>query len=191
MTLPEVGDRTKIWRVMRHDHHEIDPLGACLRYPPRGIKTRAIGCRGPPGAVRRRLGSRAPGSVGDRRKLYKRAWSAALRSAPDGGPAALCRNFTDPDSRVLLTKDDFIQGYNAQAASSPRAAIERSPGVALVSYFAFPRRSRTGDQSCPRTTLPHSRSAGVVCPFHQLDHGSRQGKGRLESGPGRDQRIGL
>ena len=26
------------------------------------------------------------------------------------------RNFTDPDSRVLLTKDGFIQGYNAQAA---------------------------------------------------------------------------
>ena len=43
MTLPEVGDRAKIWRVVRHDHHEIDPLGAGLRYPPRGIKTRAIG----------------------------------------------------------------------------------------------------------------------------------------------------
>jgi hypothetical protein len=28
----------------------------------------------------------------------------------------LQRNFTDPDSRVLLTKDGFIQGYNAQAA---------------------------------------------------------------------------
>ena len=26
------------------------------------------------------------------------------------------RNFTDPDSRVLLTKDGFIQGYNAQSA---------------------------------------------------------------------------
>jgi transposase len=26
------------------------------------------------------------------------------------------RNFTDPDSRVLLTKDGYIQGYNAQAA---------------------------------------------------------------------------
>ena len=41
--LPEVGDRAKIWRVVRHDHHEIDPLGACLRDPQRGIKTRAIG----------------------------------------------------------------------------------------------------------------------------------------------------
>src|SRR5262245_8896337 len=43
MTLPEVGDRAKIWRVVRHDHHEIDPLGAGLRDPPRGINARAIG----------------------------------------------------------------------------------------------------------------------------------------------------
>ena len=42
-TLPEVGDRAEIWRVVRHDHHEIDPLGAGLRDPQRGIKTRAIG----------------------------------------------------------------------------------------------------------------------------------------------------
>src|SRR6202044_1644063 len=41
-------------------------------------------------AVRRRFGARAPGSVGDRRKLQKWAWSAAIRSAHDDGPAALC-----------------------------------------------------------------------------------------------------
>ena len=33
--------------------------------------------------------------------------------APDGKAQ---RNFTDPESRVLLTRDGFIQGYNAQAA---------------------------------------------------------------------------
>ena len=27
------------------------------------------------------------------------------------------RNFTDPDSRILKTRDGFIQGYNAQAAA--------------------------------------------------------------------------
>ena len=43
MTLPEVGDRAEIRRIVRHDHHEIDPLGAGLRDPPRGITTRAIG----------------------------------------------------------------------------------------------------------------------------------------------------
>jgi transposase len=33
------------------------------------------------------------------------------------------RNFTDPDSRVLLTKDGYIQGYNAQAAVDGKAQI--------------------------------------------------------------------
>ncbi len=37
--------------------------------------------------------------------------------APDGGPPARAqRNFTDPDSRVLRTRDGFIQGYNGQLA---------------------------------------------------------------------------
>lgn len=36
---------------------------------------------------------------------------------PSGVPADKAqRNFTDPDSRILKTKDGFIQGYNAQAA---------------------------------------------------------------------------
>ena len=33
------------------------------------------------------------------------------------------RNFTDPDSRILLTKDGYIQGYNAQAAVDGAAQI--------------------------------------------------------------------
>lgn len=33
------------------------------------------------------------------------------------------RNFTDPESRVLLTKDGYIQGYNAQAAVDGTAQI--------------------------------------------------------------------
>jgi transposase len=37
--------------------------------------------------------------------------------SPPGTPADKAqRNFTDPDSRILKTKDGFIQGYNAQAA---------------------------------------------------------------------------
>jgi transposase len=39
------------------------------------------------------------------------------RRAPDGGPPAQAqRNFTDPDSRVLKTRDGFVQGYNGQLA---------------------------------------------------------------------------
>jgi hypothetical protein len=37
--------------------------------------------------------------------------------AKDGGPPARAqRNFTDPDSRILKTRDGFIQGYNGQLA---------------------------------------------------------------------------
>jgi hypothetical protein len=39
---------------------------------------------------------------------------------PDGKTQ---RNFTDPDSRILLTKDGYIQGYNAQAAVDSAAQI--------------------------------------------------------------------
>jgi len=39
---------------------------------------------------------------------------------PDGKAQ---RNFTDPDSRILLTKDGYIQGYNAQAAVDAAAQI--------------------------------------------------------------------
>jgi len=43
---------------------------------------------------------------------------------PSGEPEAKAqRNFTDPDSRVLLTKDGYIQGYNAQAAVDGTAQI--------------------------------------------------------------------
>jgi transposase len=43
--------------------------------------------------------------------------SGRPRRAPDGGPpAGAQRNFTDPDSRVLKTRDGFVQGYNGQLA---------------------------------------------------------------------------
>ncbi|HEU5272225.1 MAG TPA: IS1182 family transposase [Xanthobacteraceae bacterium] len=39
------------------------------------------------------------------------------KRAPDGGPPDRAqRNFTDPDSRILPTRDGVIQGYNAQIA---------------------------------------------------------------------------
>ena len=39
------------------------------------------------------------------------------RRAPDGGPPERAqRNFTDPDSRLLKTRDGFVQGYNGQLA---------------------------------------------------------------------------
>jgi transposase len=38
------------------------------------------------------------------------------RAADGGPPARAQRNFTDPDSRVLKTRDGFVQGYNGQLA---------------------------------------------------------------------------
>lgn len=43
---------------------------------------------------------------------------------PSGEPAPKAqRNFTDPESRILKTKDGFNQGYNAQAAVDGKAQI--------------------------------------------------------------------
>ncbi|MGO4741264.1 transposase [Bosea sp. 2KB_26] len=40
----------------------------------------------------------------------------ALRGEDGGPPDRAQRNFTDPDSRILPTRDGFIQGYNGQIA---------------------------------------------------------------------------
>jgi hypothetical protein len=39
------------------------------------------------------------------------------------------RNFTDPESRIMKTKDGFIQGYNAQAAVDGQAQIIVAQGL--------------------------------------------------------------
>lgn len=45
---------------------------------------------------------------------------APPKREPDGKAQ---RNFTDPESRILKTKDGYIQGYNAQAAVDAKAQI--------------------------------------------------------------------
>jgi hypothetical protein len=48
------------------------------------------------------------------------------KSQPDGKTQ---RNFTDPESRILKTKDGYIQGYNAQAAVDAEAQIVVAHGL--------------------------------------------------------------
>ena len=49
---------------------------------------------------------------------------------PNATPKAKAqRNFTDPDSRIMKTKDGFIQGYNAQAAVDGTAQIIVAHGL--------------------------------------------------------------
>ena len=51
---------------------------------------------------------------------------APPKSEPEGKTQ---RNFTDPESRILLTKDGYIQGYNAQAAVDGEAQIIVAHGL--------------------------------------------------------------
>jgi hypothetical protein len=51
---------------------------------------------------------------------------APPREEPDGKAQ---RNFTDPESRILKTKDGYIQGYNAQAAVDGTAQIIVAHGL--------------------------------------------------------------
>jgi hypothetical protein len=61
--------------------------------------------------------ARAERAAEERRKAEDRQRSGKKPKPPCEQPDAKAqRNFTDPESRGLLTKDGYIQGYNAQAA---------------------------------------------------------------------------
>ena len=57
--------------------------------------------------------ARGRGAAPRRRPQEERQDAAPPKTEPDGKAQ---RNFTDPESRILKTKDGYIQGYNAQAA---------------------------------------------------------------------------
>ncbi len=74
----------------------------------------------------------------DKRKAKGRKKSGKTAKPPSGEPDAKAqRNFTDPDSRILLTKDGYIQGYNAQAAVDGAAQI-------IVAHTLTPSMSDQG-----------------------------------------------
>ena len=55
------------------------------------------------------------------RSTLKNSWSRrgqgrALRREDGRPPDRAQRNFADPDSRILPTRDGFVQGYNGQIA---------------------------------------------------------------------------
>lgn len=55
----------------------------------------------------------------------KNGKTPATSAAPD---AKAQRSFTNADSRILLTKDGYIQGYNAKAAVDARARLSSRTG---------------------------------------------------------------
>jgi transposase len=61
--------------------------------------------------------ARAQAEAEEKRKREGRKRPGKKPAPPSDEPdAKVQRNFTDPDSRVLLSKDGYIQGYNGQAA---------------------------------------------------------------------------
>ena len=66
----------------------------------------------------------------EQRQAEGRKRSGKTPSPPSPEPDAKAqRNFTDPESRILKTKDGFIQGYNAQAAVDGQAQIIVAHGL--------------------------------------------------------------
>jgi transposase len=64
------------------------------------------------------------------RQAEGRKRSGKMPRPPSQQPEAKAqRNFTDPQSRILKTKDGFIQGYNAQAAVDGEAQIIVAHGL--------------------------------------------------------------
>jgi transposase len=60
----------------------------------------------------------------EKRKAEGRKKTGKTPKPPSEEPEAKAqRNFTDPESRILLTKDGYIQGYNAQAAVDGKAQV--------------------------------------------------------------------
>jgi transposase len=66
----------------------------------------------------------------EQRKAEGRKNSGKTPAPPKQEPHAKAqRNFTDPESRILKTKDGYIQGYNAQAAVDGTAQIIVAHGL--------------------------------------------------------------
>jgi len=75
-------------------------------------------------AMRRREAAEKQRKAAGRKKSGKTP--AAAKTEPEGKAQ---RNFTDPESRILKTKDGYIQGYNAQAAVDGAAQIIVAHGL--------------------------------------------------------------
>jgi len=66
----------------------------------------------------------------EKRKAEGRKKNGKTPAPPNDKPDGKAqRNFTDPDSRILKSKDGFIQGYNAQAAVDDKAQIIVAHGL--------------------------------------------------------------
>jgi transposase len=125
------------------------------------------------------------------------------RRAPDGGPPAQAqRNLTDPDSRVLKTRDGFAQGYHGQLAVdaahqiivAQRLTTNGSDQAGLVplldaatATLGRPPREVSADAGFCRErnleALAARRIRGYLAPG-RASHGSADPNGRRLTKPG-------
>ena len=115
---------------------------------------------------------------------------APPKAEPDGKAQ---RNFTDPESRILKTKDGFIQGYNAQAAVDAEAQIivahGLTPSTSDQDQFAplldgiednlgrKPKEASADAGYCSEKNLAAAKARGVK-PYVATGRAKRPAKGK-------------
>jgi transposase len=125
------------------------------------------------------------------------------RRAQDGGPPARAqRNFTDPDSRVMKTRDGFVQGYNGQLAvdgahqiivaqrlttnGGDQAGLAPLLDAATAALGRTPREVSADAGFCREANLEARAARGIrgyLAPG-RASHGSADPSGRRQLKPG-------
>ena len=93
---------------------------------------------------------------------------AEARAAAKAGPGPV-RNITDPDSRLMPTRNGFIQGYNAQNVTS-------EDGLVIATEL-------TGDPSDIAWFAPMTGQAAAAAALIEANRPARPGSGQ-DAGPG-------
>jgi hypothetical protein len=74
--------------------------------------------------------ARAEEEAEEQRRAARRKKPGKKAKPPGGAPDGKAqRNFTDPQSRIMKTKDGFVQAYNAQAAVDGKAQVIVAHGL--------------------------------------------------------------
>jgi transposase len=115
------------------------------------------------------------------------------RRAADGGPPDQAqRNFTDPDSRILATRDGFVQGYNGQIAVDSHRQVITAQRLTTngADYGALAPLLDDTIQRCGRTPKAVSADAGFCNEANLAALAARGIAGYLMPGRARHHQAG-
>ena len=106
---------------------------------------------------------------------------APPKQEPDGKAQ---RNFTDPESRILKTKDGYIQGYNAQAAVDAEAQIIVAHGLtpSMSDQDQFVPLLDTTEDNLDRKPREASADAGYCSEANLAALAARDIRGYIATG---------